>query len=110
MRATPRQSRADPRGGGAWEGSALLSQLRPASQYEAKVLPENFFGLSQPEKTFNFATKGAGQCFREAFEIFFTRIDPSQTLEKMYVLKNVLFQFHTTSRQQPEPARSWGPS
>ena len=64
MRAAPRQSRADPRGGGAWEGSALLSQLRPASQYEAKVLPENFFGLSQPEKTFNFATKGAGQCFQ----------------------------------------------
>ena len=62
MKISPRQSSIDPQGGGTWEGSALLSQLRSASQYEAKVMPENFFGLSQPEKAFNFATKGAGWC------------------------------------------------
>ena len=62
LKVSPRQSSIDPQGGGTWEGSALLSQLRSASQYEAKVMPENFFGLSQPEKAFNFATKGAGGC------------------------------------------------
>ena len=61
LKISPRQSSIDPQGGGTWEGSALLSQLRSASQYEAKVMPENFFGLSQPEKAFHFGTKGAGQ-------------------------------------------------
>lgn len=59
LKISPRQSSIDPQGGGTWEGSALLSQLRSASQYEAKVMPENFFGLSQPEKAFHFGTKGA---------------------------------------------------
>ena len=65
LKISPRQSSIDPQGGGTWEGSALLSQLRSASQYEAKVMPENFFGLSQPVKAFNFATKGAGQCSKQ---------------------------------------------
>lgn len=60
MEVTPRQSSIDPQGGGTWEGSALLSHLNSATQYEAKVLPQNFFGLTQPKTVFNFATKGAG--------------------------------------------------
>jgi len=59
MEVTPRQSSIDPQGGGTWEGSALLSHLNSATQYEAKVLPQNFFGLTQPTTVFNFATKGA---------------------------------------------------
>ena len=60
MEVTPRQSNIDPQGGGTWEGSALLSHLNSATQYEAKVLPQNFFGFTQPKTVFNFATKGAG--------------------------------------------------
>jgi len=59
MEVTPRQSNIDPQGGGTWEGSALLSHLNSATQYEAKVLPQNFFGFTQPKTVFNFATKGA---------------------------------------------------
>jgi len=59
LEVTPRQTNIDPLGGGTWEGSALLSHLNSASQYEAKVLPQNFFGLTQPKTVFNFATKGA---------------------------------------------------
>jgi len=59
MEVTPRQSSIDPMGGGTWEGSALLSHLNSATQYEAKVLPHNFFGFTQPKQVFNFATKGA---------------------------------------------------
>merc|ERR1712126_776146 len=59
MEVTPRQSSIDPMGGGTWEGSALLSHLSSATQYEAKVLPHNFFGFTQPKQVFNFATKGA---------------------------------------------------
>ena len=56
----PRQASIDSQGGGRWEGSALLSHLSPATQYEAQVLPSNYFGYTQPSKVFNFATKGAG--------------------------------------------------
>ena len=64
LEVTPRQTNIDPLGGGTWEGSALLSHLNSASQYEAKVLPQNFFGLTQPKTVFNFATKGAGIMIR----------------------------------------------
>ena len=59
----PRQASIDHQGGGRWEGSALLSHLSPAAQYEAQVLPRNFFGFTQPagpSQVFHFATKGAG--------------------------------------------------
>lgn len=62
VEVVPRQASIDQQGGGRWEGSALLSHLSPAAQYEAKVLPRNFFGYTQPAQpslVFNFATKGA---------------------------------------------------
>lgn len=59
VEVVPRQSSIDQQGGGRWEGSALLSHLSAARQYEAKVLPRNFFGYTQPSQLFNFATKGA---------------------------------------------------
>ena len=61
VEVVPRQASIDQQGGGRWEGSALLSHLSTATQYEAKVLPRNFFGYSQPSTVFNFATKGAGK-------------------------------------------------
>ena len=60
VEVVPRQASIDSQGGGSWEGSALLSHLSTAAQYEAKVLPRNFFGFTQPSQVFNFATKGAG--------------------------------------------------
>ena len=45
---------------GLWQGTALLSHLRSATQYEAKVSSRNDFGYSEPKLVFNFATKGAG--------------------------------------------------
>jgi len=59
VEVVPRQASIDSQGGGRWEGSALLSHLSPATQYEAQVLPRNFFGYTQPTQVFNFATKGA---------------------------------------------------
>ena len=56
----PRQASIDSQGGGTWEGSTRLSHLSSATQYEARVLPRNFFGYTQPQQVFNFATKGAG--------------------------------------------------
>jgi len=44
---------------GLWQGTALLSHLRSATQYEAKVSSRNDFGYSEPKLVFNFATKGA---------------------------------------------------
>ena len=45
---------------GSWQGSALLSHLRSATQYDAKVSSKNDFGYSEARNIFNFATKGAG--------------------------------------------------
>ena len=45
----------------SWQGTALLSHLNPATQYEAKVSSKNQFGYSESELLFNFATKGAGK-------------------------------------------------
>ena len=45
---------------GLWQGTALLSHLGSAAQYEAKVSSRNDFGYSEPKLVFNFATKGAG--------------------------------------------------
>jgi len=44
---------------GLWQGTALLSHLGSAAQYEAKVSSRNDFGYSEPKLVFNFATKGA---------------------------------------------------
>lgn len=44
---------------GLWQGTALLSHLRSATQYEAKISSRNDFGYSEPKLVFNFATKGA---------------------------------------------------
>eukprot|EP00090_Calanus_glacialis_P008370 TRINITY_DN16689_c0_g1_i3.p1 TRINITY_DN16689_c0_g1~~TRINITY_DN16689_c0_g1_i3.p1 ORF type:complete len:384 (+),score=85.09 TRINITY_DN16689_c0_g1_i3:212-1363(+) len=43
----------------SWQGTALLSHLQSAAQYEAKVSSRNDFGYSEPKLVFNFATKGA---------------------------------------------------
>jgi len=40
------------------QGTALLSHLHSATQYQARVSSKNMFGYSQPN-IFNFATKGA---------------------------------------------------
>ena len=70
VEVVPRQASIDSQGGGRWEGSALLSHLSPAAQYEAKVLPRNFFGYtSQPGTVFNFATKGAGNGTLQQYSI-----------------------------------------
>ena len=37
---------------GFWQGSALLSHLHSATQYEAKVSSKNDFGYSQPKTIF----------------------------------------------------------
>ena len=47
-----------------WQGTALLSHLQFAAQYEAKVSSRNDFGYSEPELVFNFATKGSGKKIR----------------------------------------------
>ena len=60
VQVEPRQVSIDSQGGGRWEGSVLLSHLSSATQYEAKVLPNNIFGYTQQLEVFNFATKGAG--------------------------------------------------
>jgi hypothetical protein len=44
-----------------WQGTALLSHLQSATQYEAKVSSKNDFGHSEPRHVFKFATKGAGK-------------------------------------------------
>ena len=44
----------------SWQGTALLSHLQSATQYEAKVSSQNYFDYSEPKDVFNFATKGAG--------------------------------------------------
>jgi len=43
----------------SWQGTALLSHLKSATQYDAKVSSKNDFGYSEPKLEFNFATKGA---------------------------------------------------
>jgi len=43
----------------SWLGTALLSHLSEATQYQARVQTRNQFGFSKPEQVFNFATKGA---------------------------------------------------
>ena len=45
----------------SWQGTALLSHLKSATQYDAKVSSKNDFGYSEPKLEFNFATKGAGK-------------------------------------------------
>jgi len=44
---------------GSFQGTALLSHLHSATQYDAKVSSKNDFGYSEPKYIFNFATKGA---------------------------------------------------
>jgi len=44
---------------GSWQGTALLSHLHSATQYDAKVSSKNDFGYSKARNVFNFATKGA---------------------------------------------------
>ena len=46
---------------GSWQGTALLSHLHSATQYDAKVSSKNDFGYSEAKNIFNFATKGAGK-------------------------------------------------
>jgi len=43
----------------SWLGTALLSHLTEATQYQARVQTRNQFGFSKPDQVFNFATKGA---------------------------------------------------
>ena len=49
-----------PSHGDEMQGTALLSHLHSATQYQARVSSKNMFGYSQPN-IFNFATKGAGR-------------------------------------------------
>jgi len=43
----------------SWQGSALLSHLKEATQYQAQVGSNNQFGFTAPQTVFNFATQGA---------------------------------------------------
>jgi len=43
----------------SWLGTALLSHLEEATQYQARVQSRNQFGFSKPGPVFHFATKGA---------------------------------------------------
>ena len=52
---------------GQWQGTALLSHLQSATQYEAKVSSRNQFGYSEPKLVFNFATKGAGELYLNCY-------------------------------------------
>ena len=58
-----------------YAGTHMISNLRPATVYVAKVSSRNIYGYSNPSQVFKFATRGAGKKNRFIDSFFIACLD-----------------------------------
>ena len=56
-----------------YTGTYMISRVRPATVYMARVSSQNNYGYSHPSEVFKFATRGAGMILMNFQDVF--RID-----------------------------------
>ena len=67
-----------------YTGTGMISHLKPATVYLARVSSRNAYGFSKPSQAFKFATRGAGKNYSTPKVIYISTLNKVGSLEQIY--------------------------
>ena len=67
-----------------YTGTGMISHLKPATVYLARVSSRNAYGFSKPSQAFKFATRGAGKNYSTPKVIYIPTLNKVGSLEQIY--------------------------